>query len=232
MLEIFYGNNHGVVRSAVQDVLQALPADTEVAYIEAEAFLPGQLTEAMHGSSLFAAPYVYVLDTPSANAEYQSEVLANVSDLAESSHRFLILENQLKAVEKKTFAKHTDSITDCSIVLAKRPDAFAMTNCLCERNKRRLWLELQTARRGGLRPEEIIGTLWWQLKTLRLAAITSSASEAGMKEYPYKKAKQALRAFSLAEVEQLSTKLLQVYHDGHAGVRDIDLALEEWVLTV
>lgn len=232
MLEIYHGNNHGAVRSAVQNVLQTLPPDTEVIYIEAETFVPGQLIEAMHSSSLFAAPYVYVLDTPSANAEYQSEVLVNVPDLAESSHRFLILENQLKAAEKKTFAKHTDSITDCSTVLAKRPDAFAMTNSLCERNKRRLWLELQTARSSGLRPEEIIGTLWWQLKTVRLAAVTSSASEASMKEYPYKKAKQTLRAFSLAEVENLSTTLLQVYHDGHAGVRDIDLALEEWVLTV
>jgi len=31
-------------------------------------------------------------------------------------------------------------------------------------------------------------------------------------------------------LENLSFKLLQLYHDGHRGECDIDLALEEWVL--
>ena len=91
---------------------------------------------------------------------------------------------------------------------------------------------LQEANAASLRPEEIIGMLWWQLKALRLAKITRTAEEAGMKEYPYKKAKQSLGLFKDGEVEQLSHSLLELYHDAHQGKRDMDLALEEWVLRV
>jgi len=41
-----------------------------------------------------------------------------------------------------------------------------------------------------------------------------------------------LNKFSSGEVEKLSQSLLELYHDGHAGVRDMDMALEEWVLEI
>ena len=69
-------------------------------------------------------------------------------------------------------------------------------------------------------------------KAMRIAAVSSSAVEAGMKEYPFKKAKGALRNFSEGEIELLSKGLLSLYHEGHQGLRDMELALEEWVLTV
>ena len=52
-----------------------------------------------------------------------------------------------------------------------------------------------------------------------------------MKEFPYNKAKRSLAQFSPGAVAELSQSLLELYHDGHAGLRDIDLALEEWVLS-
>ena len=101
-----------------------------------------------------------------------------------------------------------------------------------KRIKKNLWMLLQEARLAGLRPEEIAGMLWWQLKAMRIAAVSSSAVEAGMKEYPFKKASGALRNFSEGEIELLSKGLLSLYHEGHQGLRDMELALEEWVLTV
>jgi hypothetical protein len=91
---------------------------------------------------------------------------------------------------------------------------------------------LQEARQSGLREEEIIGMLWWQLKSLRLALVTNSADEAGMKEFPYTKAKRALSTFAPGEVVLLSQSLLELYHAGHSGQSDMDVALEEWVLTL
>ncbi len=60
--------------------------------------------------------------------------------------------------------------------------------------------------------------------------MTDSAEVAGMKDYPYQKAQRSLSAFKPGELETLSHSLLRVYHDGHGGVRDIDAALELWVL--
>jgi hypothetical protein len=73
--------------------------------------------------------------------------------------------------------------------------------------------------------------LWWQLKTLRLAELTQSADEAGVKSFPYDKAKRSLSKFAPGEVVALSESLLRLYHDARAGKRDLILALERWVLT-
>ena len=38
--------------------------------------------------------------------------------------------------------------------------------------------------------------------------------------------------FKEGELEALSRSLLALYHDGHGGKKDIDLALEKWTLTI
>ena len=101
-----------------------------------------------------------------------------------------------------------------------------------QKDKKTLWLQLQEAKSAGLSSEEIIGTLWWQLKILRLAKITKNAEDAGMKEYPYSKAKRALANFKEGELESLSYSLLRVYHEGHQGKKVTELALEKWTLTI
>ena len=59
-----------------------------------------------------------------------------------------------------------------------------------------------------------------------------TAAEAGMKDFPYQKAKRALLRFKPGEIEAKARKLLVLYHKGHRGEVDLDLALEEWVLRV
>ncbi|MBP9843102.1 MAG: hypothetical protein KBC62_03795, partial [Candidatus Pacebacteria bacterium] len=111
-------------------------------------------------------------------------------------------------------------------------NTFTIAEALAKKDKRQIWVLLQQARLLGIRDEETIGILWWQLKALRLAKRTNTPDEANMKEYPFKKAKQALRNFKDGEVEALSRSLLELYHLAHQGKRDMDMALEEWVLKV
>lgn len=111
-------------------------------------------------------------------------------------------------------------------------NTFAMADALARKDKKSLWVLLQNARHHNVSAEEIIGTLFWQLKSLRLAAETSSALEAGMKPFMYTKAKSALGKFAPGELTTLSRTLLSLYHDGHSGKRDIDLALEKFLLTL
>lgn len=233
MLSIYHGNEMSQVRSAARrDWSADSNPDVAVVTLSADMYQLGQLSEAVGGTSLFAMKSWYILDTPSAQSDFAAELQAQLADLASSLHQFIVLENTLTAAEKKQYAKYTEQIIDCSVTKPKRATAFGLVDYLCRRDKRRLWVELHTVLEEGLSPEEIIGTLWWQLKTIRIAACTQSAKEAGIKDYPYKKATAALRVFALADIERLSHELLAVYHDGHSGERDIRLALEEWVLRV
>lgn len=233
MYVVFYGSDRGGVRDAATRYIDAsMPADATLTTLDNNDDTVGQIADALGASSLFGGSQWFVLDTPSANAEIMTAVTDSLLAMSESTNTFVILEGALLAPAKKTYGKYATESSEFSAEKAVRYNAFALAEALAEKDKRRLWVLLQEARLEGLRDEEIAGMLWWQLKALRLAKLTNSADEAGMKDFPYNKAKRALSKFTDGEVERLSQSLLELYHDGHAGVSDMEVKLEEWVLGV
>jgi DNA polymerase III delta subunit len=233
MYVVFFGTDRGGVRDAATAYFDAnLPPDGTLTTIDAADFEPGQLEDALGATSLFGGSEWFVLDSPSGNPDFAEEVNGSLAELSESGNTFVILEGSLLAPAKKKYAKAALEMKEFTAEKKERFNSFALAEALAGKDKRKLWVLLQEARLEGLRDEEIIGMLWWQLKSLRLAAVTKSAEEAGMKDFPYNKAKRALAKFSEGEVERLSQSLLEVYHDGHGGLRDMDTSLEGWMLGV
>jgi DNA polymerase III delta subunit len=231
MLHVYYGSDRQKVRDTAGDFIeQHLSPEGTLTTIDADSFVSGQVADALGASSLFGGEEWFLLDTPSANVDFQTEVQDSLTEMSASANTFIILEGALLAPAKKKYAKHAASCTEYMAPKNERFNTFAMADALANKDRRQLWVLLQSAKQQGLPAEEIIGMLWWQLKALRLADITTTASEAGMKEFPYNKAKRAVTKFAPDEVTALSQSLLELYHAGHAGLRDIDLALEQWVL--
>ncbi len=230
---VYFGTDRQRVRDAATEYISKnLSPEGTVTTLDAQTFAPGQVADALGASSLFGGEEWFVLDTPSENEEFFEEVKSSLNELSESPNTFIILEGALLAPAKKAYGKHASVSEEFAAEKSERFNMFSMAEALAQKDKRRLWVLLQEARLNGLREEEIIGMLWWQLKSLRLASVTRNAEEAGMKDFPYNKAKRALAIFSPDEVVKLSRSLLELYHAGHAGQRDMDIALEEWVLTL
>lgn len=232
MLYVFYGNDVQAVRKAAFDAVAKLVAGKTIDRIDAETYTPGILSDIAGASSLFGGSGAYLIDTASDNTDFFSDTIAHLEAFSQSPNTFVIIESNLLAPEKKKFAKFATTIEEFKKSATERFNAFTMADSLLKKDKRMLWVQYQEAKSSGLAAEEIIGTLWWQLKTLRLAALTSSASEAGMKDFPYNKAKRALGNFKTEYLIEISNSLLRLYHDGHRGKTDIDLALEKWVLSI
>ena len=230
MLFVFYGTDRTAIRNAAHDVAEK--TGVELTVIDETTYSEGGVASAVGANSLFGGVECFLLDTPSEIDEFEVEVLSSLKEMAESANTFIVLESTLLADAKKKYGKYATTIEEFTANKAERFNSFAIAEALAKKDKRNMWVLLQQARSAGLRDEEIIGMLWWQLKALRLAKLTNSPDEAGMKDYPYKKAKQALRDFKDDEVEGLSRSLLELYHLAHQGKRDMDLALEEWVLRV
>lgn len=233
MLSVFCGNDVIRMREAgLKAADEVVVEGATLTVLDSDIFSPGALADAVGATSLFGGREVYVLDTPSEADEFAVEVKDHLAVMAESSNTFVVLEGALLAAAKKPYQKYAETFEEFKADKTERFNTFAMADALARKDKKSLWLLLQEAKRGGIAEEEIIGILWWQLKALRLAALTASASEAGMKDFPYNKAKRSLSKFKDGELTALSHSLLSVYHDGHGGVRDIDLALEQWLLTL
>jgi len=230
MLMLFFGNDRLAVRDAAQT--QAETTGGTVTVIDDLTYTGGLIANALGANSLFGGQECFILDTPSSLSEFEEETMTHLSDMAASPNTFLVLEGPLLVDARRRYAKHALDSREFSSEKAERFNTFAMAEALAKRDKKTLWVLLNQARSAGLRDEEIIGMLWWQLKALRLAKITKSAVEAGMKDFPYNKAKRALSGFKESEIEALSHSLLELYHHAHQGTKDMDLALEEWVLKV
>ena len=232
MLTVFYGNDQIKVRSEAHKYIDSLiKGEQTVVRIESDNYETGQLLNLSSTTVLFGVSPIYLIDTLSNQADSYEELLETLESLATSTENFVVIEKDLNASDKKQFTKYSENLNEYKKAgVETRFNVFAMAEALVNKDKRQLWVLLQEAKRNGLSAEEIIGTLWWQLKTLRLAMLTKSAEEAGVKDFPYNKAKRSLKNFKDGEIESLSFKLLNLYHDGHVGKCDIDLALEEWVL--
>ncbi len=232
MLHLYYGNDSVTVRERAFTAADKLAAkeNARITRIEVNDFAQGMLANLLGAASLWGEREIYVLDTPSEDAAFYIEVVSHAAEMGESTNQFVIMETAMLAPERKKFEKYTAVLEESKREATARFDVFRMAEALSKRDKKSLWVLLQEAKRAGLSAEEIVGTLWWQLKSLRLATLTKSADEAGMKSFPYDKAKRAVSLFKPGELDATSANLLRVYHDGHGGVRDIDEGLEEWVL--
>lgn len=233
MLEVYYGTDTIAVRQKVNDRAHVIRDEGGVVTaIDSNSYTAGILTDLAKATSLFGETGVYILDTPSESKEFSDAVFEELAALADSPHIFIVSELALLTAAKKQYQKYAAVCEEFKATKAASFNTFALADALAQKNKKQLWLLLHEAYAVHQSAEEIIGVLWWQLKALRLAALTTSAAEADMKDYPYNKAKRSLSHFKPDELEQLSDSLLDLYHAGHAGRTDINVALEKWVLTM
>jgi DNA polymerase III delta subunit len=228
MLQVVYGTDEIMVRTTALDFF----ASPGTVRIEAGNFVPGQLKTLAQGNSLFGEKTEYLLDTPSDNQAFFEEVLAEAATLADSEHLFVVIDKGLLAADKKVLAKHAASMVEYKKPTESSFNQFAITDAVASRDKRQAWLLVQEAWQNHIATEEIIGLVWWQLKTMRLAACTQTAAEAGMKDYPYRKAKSALQNFPLTLVEARARSLTKLYHDARWGKGDLNQLFEIWVLSL
>jgi DNA polymerase III delta subunit len=233
MLKVYFGNDVIKIRAAaIKATEAAVGSGATLVTIDDGSYQNGIYADAIGGASLFGGEQVYLIDTPSNDETMYEDTIENLESFQESNNLFIVIEAALLAPEKKTFSKYADSIEEFKAIATERFNSFALADALTARDKKSLWLLLNEAVLSGIAPEELIGTLWWQLKSLRLAAVTKNAAEAGMKDFPYNKAKRSLGKFKPGEIETLSHSLLTLQHESRLGKRDLDLALERWVLGI
>lgn len=232
MLAVFFGTDRTAARTAANEYFGSVVANATIMSIDDAAYVPHVVANAVGAQSLFGGVEGYLFDTPSLNSEFETEVTSQLAELAASTNIFVVLEGPLLAAAKKRYARHAVQLEEFTATKSDRFDTFAIADALAKKDKKTVWVILQEAKLAGLRPEEIVGMLWWQLKALRSAAISDSPAEAGLKEYPYKKAKQALRNFQPGEINRLAQSLLVLYHESHQGLTDMELRLEAWVLSI
>ena len=255
MLYVFHGSliSKSVEKAhALIGSLRAKKPDAAYVKIDADNWDKSILEENLGGQGLFSNKYIVYLDRVTENPVAKEELIEFTKAMKESANIFIICEDKLNIELKKAFEKYAEKVvvsdeksTGYSYGKVgaesggmngsggkKDFNIFALADAFGSRDKIKSWMIYREALVNGLEAESIIGTLFWQTKSMTLAMNSKSASEAGLKPFVYDKAKRYANKYSKIELDNLLKKLITIYHDGHRGVVDMELGIERLMLSV
>ncbi|OHA38338.1 MAG: hypothetical protein A3I97_02365 [Candidatus Taylorbacteria bacterium RIFCSPLOWO2_02_FULL_44_35] len=225
MLYLIYGNDFEKARGKARELIADLQKRKPNA---------GKLDELSGGQGLFERKYIVFADNVFRSAEAKEIVLKKLKSLADSENVFIFLEDELGKADLKELEKFAKKVQKFSGATNKEKpfNVFSLTEKLGRRDKRGLWILYQKALAEGLAPEEIHGILFWQIKAMLAAVLAKTAEESGLKPFVFQKSRVFAKNYSLAELKNLSSKMVAVYHNSRRIGPDLDVALERLILEI
>lgn len=244
MIYLLHGADTDKSRAKMHELVDSLRAKKpDAAYfkMDEEHWNQAELEEYCGGQGLFENKLIIVLDHLLDNEEIAPVLLEQIEVIAASPNIFIILEGKLDNDSLKKFVGHAEKVQEFEETSAQKAatakskerfNVFSLAEALGKRDRKNLWVLYRRALLENISPEEIHGTLFWQAKSIALARQAKSAREAGMKDFPFSRAKVYANNFSKQESSELLNKLIHMSHDSRRGLLDISLALEEFSLTI
>jgi len=233
MLYFIHGQSQKVFQKAESMVasLLAKRPDAVVWKLEREHLLNGKLAEFIGGQSLFAIKYIVTMSRVLEDADTADIAMDCLKEIHESENVFIWAEEKVLAKPLAKIEKVSEKIQffEPKVKTEVVPNIFDLAAAFADRDKKRAWI-LYVEALQHFSAEEIYGTLWWQVKMMLLAQSTKTASEAGVKDFPYSKARGFLRKYKEGEVTELARNLVATYHQSRLDGEDLELKLEKLIL--
>lgn len=176
--------------------------------------------ENIGGQGLFSSKYIIFLNRVTENADAKENLPDLIQIMNESTNIFIVLEAKLNADLKKAVEKHAEKVVETGEQskegkMEREKDGsefniFALADAVASRNALKSWTIYRQAVDSGLEAENIIGVLFWKIKSIMLAKNTSNYTE--------------------KELSKLLNDLLVIYHDAHRGLVNAELGMERLML--
>lgn len=230
MLAIFYGNDRLKISKRVSDFVSNQEVDEIISFDDSNVVVD-ELLNFCEQTALFGGRKLIKLDGVFENDEVLSSVVKNAEAFSKSDNIFVFLEAKILAPDLKKL-KSFASICEES-KLEEKPkekfNIFSLADALGRRDKKTLWVLYLKALRSGKAPEEISGTIFWQLKTMM---ILEQGGGKTLSPYVVSKNKVSIKNFKKGELATISSKLIENYHEARRGRGDMEVALERLILSL
>ena len=235
MLYVLFGTDGQKTRDKLHNLIEQLHTrrpDAELFRVDVEHFNPEEVEGYISSQGLFENKYIVVLDKIFENEESRDFVLGLIKEIGESDNVFVLLEEKLTAPVKKKLEKYAKKVEEHnSRGVNASFNIFSLTDAIGSRNKKKAWILYQEALEVIEKKIDIHNILFWQIKGMILAATSESAKEVGMKPFPYKKAKEYSRNYSLNELKNMSKKLVTILYESRRN-KGLETELEIFILSI
>lgn len=216
------------------DNLRKKKPDASFFKINSENWSGEAISEYALGQGLFSNKYIVFLDMVCENKDLKDSFMDKLDEMKDSENVFIILEGKLDKASTTKIEKRSDKVQLFEI--AEKPykkeefNIFSLGDALGNRDKKNLWMLYRMAINHGKVPEEIAGTLFWQLKSIMIAGKSKDASSSGLSPFVYNKSKNYLKNFKDDEIYKIIESLISISHDSRRGIGEMETSLERWIL--
>jgi DNA polymerase III delta subunit len=230
MLHIFLGDNESDVRIEARKFARELSDKKKCVLDEPENVYSWE--EIIFSKSLFGPQTLTFFDIN--QKDFASDFLKN-KEKFESSENIFVFSAKSSLVKSeglksdKNFVLHE---VKNGVLKKEFANVFGLSDAVARRDKKQAWLLYRKFIEEGLSPEEIHGTIFWQIKSLAIVEVSNDYTEAKMKPFVFTKAKSFLKKFKEGEVKSWLGKLVEIYHKSHRGEYTLENALEIFILGV
>jgi DNA polymerase III delta subunit len=194
------------------------------------------------GQGLFENKFIVLVDRVGEEKDNREELAEKAALMAESDNIFIVVEGKLDKPTVTALTKVAAKTQEFEVSVGgaasgggKKSDGvsiFAIGDAFGRRDKKELWTLYRQFIDMGMAPEEIHGTLFWQAKSIAIAARASGAGDSGLSPFVYQKAKAYADNFKPEELRKLLDDLIAVSHDSRRGKHELETALEMLLLKI
>lgn len=241
MLYVFCGSNLVGSKEKARKLISSLRnkrKDATYEEITGDNWNASILESHLGGQGLFSSKYIIFLNQVAAHEENIDEFKSFFESMNESENIFIVLEGRINQDIKKDFVKYAEKVVESETqekdgrFSKKEFNIFSLADAIGSRDHVKAWSIYREAVERGIESESILGTIFWQIKSIILATSAKSANEAGLNPFVFGKAKRYSSNFSTLEIGNLLHKTVSIYHDGHRGLLDTELAIEKMLLGI
>lgn len=238
MLYIYYGTDQKKVADKARvlvDSLRSKKPDASFVEINSDNWTPSIIDEHVGGQGLFSNKYIVYINRVCNNEEKLENILEKLDLMKESTNIFIVSEGKINAECKKKFDKYGDKVVvydESEEIVKKEFNIFALADAIGNRDSMKAWAIYRQALDNDLEPESILGTIFWQIKSMAVAGGAKTAGEAGLNPFVYSKARKGYSLYGEERLSELLKKVIVLYHDGHRGLVDLELGIEKLVLSI
>ena len=238
MLYVFYGSDRAKCLAYTAKFLTAVHykrPEAEHFIFNEDNFDSRVASELVSAQGLFEAKHIVELRDILAQPNGLEWLEAELPGLVQAEHIFVVVETKILALLKKKLTEAGAQLKEFSAVTSKaKRDNFiySIGDALGERNRQKLWLTLAEAKLRGYVAEEVFWQLWGMVVNLSLAAGEPDNQKLPVAPFVASKLRRFGRNYTEAELLSIMGELLVLYHETRRRSRDLDVALERWVLGV
>lgn len=109
---------------------------------------------------------------------------------------------------------------------------FALQDAIGERNIKKIWIEYIKLRLASIEPEILIYNILSKIRTMVAVKKGANRNNLDINEYSYNRSKKDAENWKRENLENLYSKLVEIYHRSRISGEELGAAIEKTLLSI